>query len=83
MCTYNTILSRDTIKGFRRKSIDFCKSVSHVFNINITLLLLSYRCVVAVCVLWLFLAVPWVALQCVIMVFPDHTHLLFENTINV
>ena len=25
--------------------------------------------------MWLFLAVPWVGLQCVIVVFPDHTHL--------
>ena len=28
-------------------------------------------------VLWLFLTVPWVDLQCVIVVFPGHTHLLF------
>ena len=28
-------------------------------------------------VLWLFLEVSWVCLQCEIMVFPDHTHLLF------
>ena len=26
---------------------------------------------------WLFLAVPWAGLQFVIVVFPDHTHLLF------
>ena len=39
------------------------------------LLLLSYRCIVYVNVLWLFLTVPWVGLQCVIVVFPDHTHL--------
>ena len=26
--------------------------------------------------LWLFLIVPWIGLQCVIVVFPDHTHLL-------
>ena len=26
--------------------------------------------------MWLFLAVPWVSLQCVIVVFPDHTHLM-------
>ena len=26
---------------------------------------------------WLFLAVPWVCLQFVIVVFTDHTHLLF------
>ena len=30
-----------------------------------------------VSVLWLFLMVPWVGLQCVIMVFPDHIHMLF------
>ena len=28
-------------------------------------------------VVWLFPPVPWVCLQFVIMVFPDHTHLLF------
>ena len=27
-------------------------------------------------VVWLFLAVPWVCLQFVIVVFPGHTHLL-------
>ena len=27
-----------------------------------------------VIVVWLFLAVPWVRLQSVIVVFPDHTH---------
>ena len=26
---------------------------------------------------WLFLGAPRVSLQCVIVVFPDHTHLLF------
>ena len=29
---------------------------------------------------WLFLAVSWVCTQFVIVVFPDHTHLLFLNT---
>ena len=28
-------------------------------------------------VVWLFLAVPWVCLQFVIVVFPDPTHLIF------
>ena len=41
------------------------------------LLLLSYRCIVNTNVLWLFLMVPWVGLQYVAVVFPDHTHLLF------
>ena len=35
---------------------------------------LSSWCLVIV--VWLFLAVPWVCLQFVILVFPDHTHLL-------
>ena len=26
---------------------------------------------------WLFLTMPWAGLQCVVVVFPDHTHLLF------
>ena len=42
------------------------------------LLLLSYRCIVTINVRWLFHTVQWVGLQCVILVFPDHTHLLFE-----
>ena len=42
------------------------------------LLLLSFGCLVTVNVLWLFHAVPWVALQCVIVVFADHTHLLYD-----
>ena len=41
------------------------------------LLLLSYRCNVTNNVVWLFLEVPWVGLQYVIVVFLDHTHLLF------
>ena len=40
----------------------------------VALLLLSYRCLVTVNVLLLFLAVQWVDLQCVIVVFLDHTH---------
>ena len=38
------------------------------------LLGLSSWCLVIV--VWLFLAVPWVCLQFVVVVFPDHTHLL-------
>ena len=45
----------------------------------VALLLLSYRCIVTINVLWLFLTVPWVRLQCVIVVFPDHTHLLLTK----
>ena len=37
------------------------------------MLLLSFGCLVTVNILWLFLTVPWVGLQSVIVVFPDHT----------
>ena len=36
-----------------------------------------YRRIVTINVLWLFLRVQCVGLQCMIVVFPDHTHLLF------
>ena len=42
----------------------------------VALLLLSYRFMVPINVLWLFPTMPWVGLQCVSVVFPDHTHLL-------
>ena len=41
----------------------------------VALLSLSSWCLVIV--VWLYLAMPWVCLQFVIVVFPDHTHLLF------
>ena len=40
----------------------------------------SYGHLVTVYVLWLFLTVPWVGLQCVIMVLPDHIHLLIVTS---
>ena len=46
-----------------------------------SLLLLSYRCLVTLKFLLLFLTVPWVGLQCVTVTFPDHTHLLFSTCI--
>ena len=39
------------------------------------MLSLSIWCLVIV--VWLFLAVPWVGLHFVIVIFPDQTHLLF------
>ena len=36
-----------------------------------------YKCSVA------FLTVPWVGLQCVIVVFSDHTHLCFKKNVQV
>ena len=41
----------------------------------VALLSLSSWCLVIV--VGLFLVVPWVCLQFVIVIFPDHTHLLF------
>ena len=35
---------------------------------------LSSWCLVMVSVLWLFLTVAWVRLQCVLVVFADHTY---------
>ena len=45
----------------------------------VALLLLSYRCIVSINVLWLFSMVLWFSLQFVIVVLPDHTHLLFNG----
>ena len=42
--------------------------------------LVAYLCLSSWCLMivgWLFLTMPWVCLQFVIGVFPDHTHLLF------
>ena len=41
----------------------------------VALLSLSSWCLLIV--VWLFRALPWVCLQFVIVVFPDHSHLLF------
>ena len=46
-------------------------------RVLVALLLLSYKCLVTVNFLWLFLMMPWVVLQCKIVLFPDHAHLLF------
>ena len=46
----------------------------------VALQVLSYRSIVTINVLWLFLTVPWVGLQCVIVVFPDHTYFLKVKT---
>ena len=47
----------------------------------VALLSLSSWCLVII--VWLFLAVPWACLQFVIVVFPDHTHLLFLNSFRI
>ena len=45
----------------------------------VALLLLSYRCIVPINALWLFLMVSWVGLQYVIVVFPDYTHFFTDQ----
>ena len=58
----------------------FCWSFLNVdssFAIILLVALLSLSSWCLVIVVWLFLVVPWVCLQFVIVVFPDHTHLLF------
>ena len=46
----------------------------------IALLSLSYWYMYFMIVVCIFLAVSWVCLQFVIVIFPDYTHLLFLNT---
>ena len=41
--------------------------------------LIVFLCLVTVNVLWPFLTVPWFGLECVVVVFPGYTHLLFET----
>ena len=61
-----------------------CCSLLYVYS-NIAIILIGKRELVALLslsswclvIMWLFLAVPYVCLQFVIVVFPDHTHLLF------
>ena len=43
----------------------------------VALLLMLYRCIVTINVLCLFLTMPWAGLRYVIVVFTDHTRLLF------
>ena len=63
----------------RKGSIQYVKQKSkhHLSNGAFALLLLSYKCIVTVYVLWLYLTVTWVSLQCVIVVFPDHTYFFY------
>ena len=63
----------------------FCCTLLYV-NSSFAIILMVKRKLVALLslssccffmVVWLFLVVPWVCLLFVIVVFPDHTHLLF------
>ena len=66
----------------------FCCTLLYVHS-SIAIILMGKRELVAllnwsswclVMIEWLFLAVPWGCLRFVIVVFPDHTHLLFFAT---
>ena len=66
----------------------FCLALVYVHS-SFAIILMGMRELVALLsvyswclmiVVWLFIAVSWVCLQFVIVVFPDHTHLLFLNT---
>ena len=46
------------------------------------LFLLSHPCLAILYVLWLFLTVPWVGLQCVIVVFSGHNRFFLHFTNN-
>ena len=62
------------------KTLPFiCELFNGIKFLSVSKTLLSYRCIVTVIVLWLFLTVPWLGLQCVIVVFPDHTSLRFDG----
>ena len=80
----DSLLIVTPIVGFCNCSILCCALLcvlSSFVNISmgkrelIALLCLSSWCLVIV--VWLFLTMPWVCLQFVIVVFPDHTQLLF------
>ena len=45
----------------------------------VALLLVSCICIVTINVLWFSLAMPWLGLQCVIVIFSDHTHFLIVH----
>ena len=79
--TCNLLLFVTPIVGVCKCSLFCCTLLSvhssfAIIFIGKTLLSLSSWCLVNV--VRLFLAVPWVCLQFVIVVFPDHTHLLFS-----
>ena len=46
----------------------------------VALLTLSSCCNSVVRIMCLFLMVPWVCLQCVIVLFPGHTHIFFRKS---
>ena len=74
----DTLLIVTSIVGFCNCSM-FCCVLLYVHS-SFAIILMGKRALLSlsswclVIVVWLFLAVPWVCLQFVIVVFPDHTH---------
>ena len=72
------------IVGFCNCSM-FCCALLYVHTSFVTILMGKRELVALLClsswclviVVWLFLTMPWVCVQFVIVVFPDHTHLHF------
>ena len=61
--------------------VEIRKRVKIILKSNrelVALILLTYECLVTINALRLFLMVLCVGLRCVIVVFPDHTPLLFK-----
>ena len=55
-------------------SYQFCNHLAEEERTGCFTLIASW-CLVTVNVLWFSLAMPWVGLQCVILVFPGHTQI--------
>ena len=76
---FMSILVSHWSRGTGNKGAFTLTSVSFAINLMgkrelVALLSLSSWCLVMV--VWLFLAVPWICLRFVIVVFSDHTHYL-------
>ena len=57
--------------------VTVCPSSFAIIMMGKREMVLSIWCIVTVSVRWPFLKVSWVGLHCVIVVFPEHSHLLF------
>ena len=69
-------LIKNALMSSLRSGLFDVPSLDQVFSCACIKFALSFGCPVSVNVLWLFLLVPLVGLQCVILVFPDQTHFL-------
>ena len=63
-------------------SFKFCNHLNEEERAG-CLAFIVFGCLDTVSVLWLFLTVPWVGLQFVIVVFPDYTHYFFNVSVTL